>query len=132
MKNNHMYESQLANLVSNCKLVLFSIPILQVIIFQVACRIVWILMGLVFMVCGVVGKFGAVLAIVPDPVTAGLSIVGTGRLISVGIAALQHMDFNSPRNQTRLGVSMFLPLCLSGWIKKNPTIIQTGVYTLFI
>ncbi|KAK2148012.1 hypothetical protein LSH36_521g01021 [Paralvinella palmiformis] len=57
---------------------------------------------------------------------SGLSIVGFGMLISIGMSNLKHIDASSPRNMIAIGVSIMMGMTLPGWLKANPGLIDTG------
>ena len=44
-----------------------------------ASRWVWEMMGIMLMFLGMFGKFGAALAIIPDPIIGALQLVGLGK-----------------------------------------------------
>ena len=41
---------------------------LSVFTWQVGSRLIWQILGVILMLCGVLGKFGAFMAMIPDPV----------------------------------------------------------------
>ena len=47
-------------------------------VFQVASRVIWQVMGVLFISFGVFGKFGAALTVMPDPIIGGLLMVASG------------------------------------------------------
>ncbi len=60
-------------------------------------RFVWQLAGLCFIIGGLFGKFGAVLAIVPDPIIGGIMLIGYSMVFSVAISNLQvQLSFHCP------------------------------------
>ncbi|XP_076469674.1 solute carrier family 23 member 1-like [Babylonia areolata] len=82
--------------------------------------------GVLMMIFGCVGKFGALFATIPDPIVGGLFIAMFGMVTAVGISNLQFVDLNSTRNLFILGVSVFLGICLPKWMALNPGAIDTG------
>lgn len=46
---------------------------------------------------GTIGKFGAILVMIPDPVIGGMFCVMFGMVASVGLSNLQHVNLNSSR-----------------------------------
>ena len=48
-----------------------------------ASRRVWQVMSIVLIALGMFGKFGAALAIIPDPIIGGLQLVGLGMIVLV-------------------------------------------------
>lgn len=80
------------------------------------------------MICGVVGKIGAVLTLIPDPVIGGSLGVLLGIVSAVGISTLQFVDLQSIRNLTIIGVSLILGLMIPQYVN-NPDhadVINTG------
>lgn len=75
---------------------------------------------------GVIGKFGALFATLPDPVIGGLFITLFGLLVGVGLCPLQYVNLNSMRNLFVVGNALFLGMVLPFWVKKTPGAIQTG------
>lgn len=75
---------------------------------------------------GVIGKFGAVFIMIPDPVVGGIFCVMFGMITAFGLSTLQYVDLRSARNLYILGLSMFFPMVLCRWIQKHPGAIKTG------
>lgn len=80
----------------------------------------------IMVVQGVVGKFGAIFIMVPDPIVGGIFCVMFGMITAFGLSALQYVDLRSARNLYIVGVSIFFPLVLCQWMAANPGRIQTG------
>lgn len=97
---------------------------------KVGSRLVLQTTGLLMIVLGVFGKFGAVFITIPDPVIGGMFLVMFGMIAAVGISNLQYVDLNSSRNLLILGFSTFSGLVLPTWFHSNPGIIDTGVKEL--
>ncbi len=89
-------------------------------------RITRQVVGIILVVFGIIGKFGAALAVVPDPIIGGMSSVTLGIIISLGISGVKHLDMTSSRNITILGVSHILGIMVPRWFQANPDAIQTG------
>jgi xanthine/uracil permease len=53
---------------------------------QVASRAVFIAAGVTLMICGVIGKVGAALALIPQPIIGGTLLLGLGMVASIGIS----------------------------------------------
>lgn len=51
--------------------------------------------GVLLVLWGVVGKVGAVLALIPDPIVGGTLLLGLGMVASVGISGRSLQLFNS-------------------------------------
>ena len=52
---------------------------------QVASRIIWQAMGVILIFLGIFGKFGAATSVLPDPIIAGLAMVGFGKHTEIRI-----------------------------------------------
>lgn len=62
--------------------------------------------------CGVVGKVGALLINIPEPIIGGMFVIVFSMITSVGLSSLQFVDLNSPRNLFVLGFSLFVGLAI--------------------
>ncbi|XP_039260225.2 solute carrier family 23 member 1-like [Styela clava] len=82
--------------------------------------------GVIFFIVGMLGKFGAVLVLIPDPVIGGLFCVMFGMIAAVGLSNLQHVDLNSARNLFIIGFSIFMGLMVPIWVTANSKAIDTG------
>uniref|UniRef100_A0A8C3A4P2 Solute carrier family 23 member 2 n=1 Tax=Cyclopterus lumpus TaxID=8103 RepID=A0A8C3A4P2_CYCLU len=74
---------------------------------------------------GLVGKFSALFASLPDPVLGALFCTLFGMITAVGLSNLQFVDLNSSRNLFVLGFSIFFGLMLPSYLKENPLV--TGI-----
>ncbi|XP_046555946.1 solute carrier family 23 member 1-like [Haliotis rubra] len=77
-------------------------------------------------VCGMLGKFGAVVSLIPTPVIGGVALVTFGMVVAVGLSTLQFVDLSSSRNLMVLGLALMLGIILPQWAKNNPRAIDTG------
>ncbi|XP_048744998.2 solute carrier family 23 member 2-like isoform X1 [Ostrea edulis] len=93
---------------------------------KVASRRVFQVAGVILLLSGIIGKFGAVLTLIPDPIIGGTLTVVFGMVGAVGISVLQFMDMSSTRNLTILALSMILGLMVPQWLLNNPNSINTG------
>uniref|UniRef100_A0A8C9ZCH6 Si:dkey-106n21.1 n=1 Tax=Sander lucioperca TaxID=283035 RepID=A0A8C9ZCH6_SANLU len=98
---------------------------------KVGSRLVLQTTGILMIVLGIFGKFGAVFITIPDPVIGGMFLVMFGMIAAVGISNLQYVDLNSSRNLLILGFSTFSGLVLPTWFHSNPGIIDTVIVVLF-
>ncbi|CAG5117960.1 unnamed protein product [Candidula unifasciata] len=94
---------------------------------RVASRSAFYVAGAVFLLGGIVGKVGAFLTTVPDPVLGGIVLVSFGMVTSVGLAALSFIDMSSARNMTIIGTSLLVGLMIPRFIEQHPTAINTGI-----
>ena len=83
--------------------------------------------GLVMMVVGVIGKFGALFVSIPDPIVGGVFMVMFGMIAAVGISNLQFADMNSSRNLFIVGFSIVFGLALPHYMKNHSDVIKTGM-----
>ncbi|XP_037109706.1 solute carrier family 23 member 1 isoform X3 [Syngnathus acus] len=97
---------------------------------KVGSRLVLQTTGILMIVLGIFGKFGAVFITIPDPVIGGMFLIMFGMIAAVGISNLQYVDLNSSRNLIILGFSTFSGLVLPTWFHSNPGIIDTGIKEL--
>lgn len=84
--------------------------------------------GFILIVLGVVGKMGAILSTIPEPIIGGTITVVFGVVTAVGISNLQFVDLSSTRNLTIFGLSLILGLSVPNFINDpaNAGIINTG------
>lgn len=82
--------------------------------------------GIIMILLGCLGKFGALFVTIPEPVVGGMFLVMFGMITAVGLSNLQYCDMRSTRNIFILGISMFFGLCFPSWISKNKNVINTG------
>ncbi|TWW76040.1 Solute carrier family 23 member 2 [Takifugu flavidus] len=97
---------------------------------KVGSRLVLQMTGVLMLILGIFGKFGAVFITIPEPVIGGMFLVMFGMIAAVGISNLQYVDLNSSRNLLILGFSTFSGLVLPSWFQSNPGIIDTGIKEL--
>lgn len=101
----------------------------------VASRFVAILAGVLLIVAGLIPKFGAVVAAMPDPVLGGAGIIMFGMIAGAGIKMLGEIKFDR-RNMLVVSVSLtlglgviFKPDILSHFPTAIQTIFGSGVTT---
>ncbi|RXG69816.1 Solute carrier family 23 member 2 [Armadillidium vulgare] len=85
--------------------------------------------GAFMILCGLIGKIGALFINIPEPIIGGIFVVVFAMITSVGLSNLQFVDLNSSRNLFVLGVSIFIGLFVPEWISRpeNKDVIQTTV-----
>ena len=91
-----------------------------------ASRVTFTVTGIVFMLLGVFGKFGAILSCIPDPIIGGLTVVALSMLFACAASNLQFVDLGSTRNLMILGVSHIMGLMVPFWLQDHPEAINTG------
>ncbi|KAK3104361.1 hypothetical protein FSP39_000293 [Pinctada imbricata] len=93
---------------------------------RVASRSVFITLGLIYIVFGLLGKLSAVFVSIPHPVLGGSIIMMVGMFIGVNLSNLQPVDLSSTRNLAIIGVSIMMGLVVPLWVKKYPEDVETG------
>lgn len=83
--------------------------------------------GFLFMIFGMLGKFGALFVTIPDPIIGGVFMVMFGMITAVGISNLQYADMNSSRNLFIVGFSLVFGLAVPHYMSDHMDAIQTGV-----
>jgi len=72
---------------------------------RVASKSVVAISGIILMVLGIFPKFGAIVAIMPNPVLGGAGIIMFGMVVSAGIKTLKNVELNN-RNMLILAISL--------------------------
>nr|XP_051699388.1 solute carrier family 23 member 1 isoform X1 [Oryctolagus cuniculus]XP_051699389.1 solute carrier family 23 member 1 isoform X1 [Oryctolagus cuniculus] len=81
----------------------------------------------IMLILGIIGKFTALFASLPDPILGGMFCTLFGMITAVGLSNLQFVDMNSSRNLFVLGFSIFFGLTLPNYLDSNPGAINTGI-----
>lgn len=77
-----------------------------------------------FICFGVLTKFGAVLATIPDPIVGGILVVSFSTVGGVGLSTLQAVDLKLSRNLVILGFAIFMGILIPWTVEKTP--VNTG------
>ena len=85
-----------------------------------------------FMIFGILGKFGALFVTIPDPIIGGVFMVMFGMITAVGISNLQYADMNSSRNLFIVGFSLVFGLGVPYYMEGHMDAIQTGIVVVRI
>ncbi|XP_076441394.1 solute carrier family 23 member 1-like [Babylonia areolata] len=93
---------------------------------RVASRRVVLVTGMLMMLFGCVGKVGALFVTITDPILGGLFIVLFGMITAVGLSQLRSVDLRLGRNQTVVGLSLFLGLCVPRWVATHKDAFSSG------
>ncbi|KAK3610441.1 hypothetical protein CHS0354_016618 [Potamilus streckersoni] len=93
---------------------------------KVASRRVFVAVGIIYMLFGVIGKFSAVFITIPYPVLGGALISIVGVFIGVILSNLHEVSLTSTRNLAIIGVSLLIGVMVPYWIEKYPDDILTG------
>ena len=57
--------------------------------------------GVILIICGLVGKVGAVLALIPEPIIGGTLLLGLGMVASIGISGQSSEAWFVPKQLSR-------------------------------
>ena len=87
--------------------------------------------GLLFILFGIIGKIGAVFVTIPYPVVGGMMMINFGVLVGVVLSNLQFIDLESTRNLGIIGMSMLVSFMFPHWIETTPNAIDTGMSTIY-
>lgn len=93
---------------------------------KIASRRVFQAAGIIFLLCGIFGKFGALLTMMPKPVLGGIVVISFGMVTSVGLSSLQFVNLSSGRNLCIIGLSLLLGLMIPSYLEKRKGVIDTG------
>ncbi|OWF46668.1 solute carrier family 23 member 1-like isoform X2 [Mizuhopecten yessoensis] len=93
---------------------------------RVSSRSVFIVVGVVYIIFGVIGKLSAVFISIPYPVLGGALIIMMGMFNGVVLSNLVNVDLTSSRNLAIMGVSLLMGLLVPLWVKTYPNDIDTG------
>ncbi|KAK3101738.1 hypothetical protein FSP39_005980, partial [Pinctada imbricata] len=94
---------------------------------KIASRVVFQTAGAIMVICGLIGKFGAVLSTIPDPIIGGTLTVLFGMVTAAGISTLRFVDMTSSRNAAVLATSLIMGLMIPAWVSKPENRIDTGI-----
>lgn len=99
---------------------------------QVASLRVFQCAGVIIIVFGLIGKFGAVMVTIPVPIQGGIFTFSICLVGAVGLSSLKNVDMKSSRNLAILGFSLLIGLMVPEWVKTHPEKIDTGtqMYTV--
>ncbi|XP_022085031.1 solute carrier family 23 member 2-like isoform X2 [Acanthaster planci] len=93
---------------------------------KVGSRVVVQVAGCIMMLTGLLGKFGALFASMPEPIVGGVLCITFGMVTAVGLSNLQFVDLNSSRNLFVLGFSTLMGLVVPYYLEQNPGLLKTG------
>ena len=84
--------------------------------------------GLILVIVGLFGKFGALAASIPGPVIGGLYCVLFGMISAVGVQQLTKCDLTSNRNLFIAGFALFMGLSVPAYFaaKASPEMLEKG------
>ena len=88
--------------------------------------------GFLFLIFGMLGKFGALFVTIPDPIIGGVFMVMFGMITAVGISNLQYADMNSSRNLFIVGFSLVFGLAVPHYMSDHMDAIQTGMSNMAV
>ncbi|KAL5007387.1 hypothetical protein ScPMuIL_016193 [Solemya velum] len=82
--------------------------------------------GILMILLGCLGKFGALFVTIPEPVVGGMFLVMFGMVTAIGLSNLKFIDLASSRNIFILGVAIFFGLSFPHWMGTRKSYINTG------
>ncbi|XP_046546837.1 solute carrier family 23 member 2-like isoform X2 [Haliotis rubra] len=109
-----------------CASVVFVESLGVIAVTKVASRAVFVTAAFLTILMGIIGKFGALFSLIPDPVIGGFGLVTMSMVIAVGVSMFRLVNLSSSRNLMIMGFSMALGLLLPDWVAKNVNSINTG------
>ncbi|GFO46322.1 solute carrier family 23 member 2 [Plakobranchus ocellatus] len=77
-------------------------------------------------VVSLLGKAGAALTTVPNPVLGGILVVLVGTVFSIGIENLRHVDMRSSRNMVVVGLPFICGIMIPACLDMYPDVIDSG------
>ncbi|XP_060600202.1 solute carrier family 23 member 1-like isoform X2 [Ruditapes philippinarum] len=92
---------------------------------KVASRWVFVAVGVIYMLIGVLGKLSAVFIMIPEPVLGGALMSITAVFIGVILSNLTEISLKSTRNLAILGLALLVGIMVPYFIENNPEIIET-------
>ncbi|XP_048746327.2 solute carrier family 23 member 2-like [Ostrea edulis] len=96
---------------------------------KVGSRDVFITVGVIYFVFGIIGKVSAVFLTIPYPVLGGALIVMFGMFNGVVLSNLQFVSLNSSRNLAIMGTAILFGLMIPHYLETHTDAIQTGSTT---
>ncbi|XP_060063606.1 solute carrier family 23 member 2-like [Ylistrum balloti] len=93
---------------------------------RVASRHVFMVVALIYVVFGLIGKVSAIFITIPYPVLGGVLIVMFGAFNGVVLSNLKCVNMSSTRNLTIIGTSLIVGLMVPQWIREYDNPIDTG------
>lgn len=94
---------------------------------RVASRFVVAIAGIILVVMGIFPKFGALIAIMPNPVLGGAGIIMFGMVVSAGIKTIKNVELNN-RNMLILAISLGIGLGVTvrpDFLSSMPSAVQS-------
>ncbi|XP_035828730.1 solute carrier family 23 member 1 [Aplysia californica] len=93
---------------------------------KTASRIVMYTAGMMLIGLSLIGKAGAALTAIPNPIIGGILMVVVGTLISIGLSNLKHVDMTSSRNMLVVGVPFMAGIVMPRLLDSHPDVLDTG------
>ncbi|CAG5117729.1 unnamed protein product, partial [Candidula unifasciata] len=93
---------------------------------QTASRQIMYAAGFLLLCISLLGKVGAALTTIPNPVLGGVMMVIISTLVSIGLSNLKDVDMTSSRNLLVVGVPIMAGIVIPECLDMYPNIINTG------
>ncbi|CAI9717213.1 solute carrier family 23 member 1-like isoform X2 [Octopus vulgaris] len=97
---------------------------------KVGSRRVFQMVGVIFILFGVLGKLGAIFVIIPYPVLGGVQIISFGIFIGLVLSNMMYIDMNSSRNLAIIGISLLFGLMVPYYVSSSKKPFDTGYVEL--
>ncbi|CAI2351052.1 unnamed protein product [Caenorhabditis sp. 36 PRJEB53466] len=91
---------------------------------KVTSRITMQMAGVFLIGAGVISKFAAFLAMIPEPIIGGLLAMGVCLINGVSLSNLQTVDLRLSRNLTIIGIAIIMGITIPSHFEKSP--LKTG------
>lgn len=94
---------------------------------KVGSRLVFLLLAVIYIAFGLIGKFSAVFITIPHPVLGGALITMFGMFIGVVLSNLRYVCLSSTRNIAIIGTSILMGLMVPYWTEQQgKDLVLTG------
>ncbi|XP_059164789.1 solute carrier family 23 member 1-like [Physella acuta] len=82
--------------------------------------------GIIILVFSFIGKAGAALTTIPNPILGGVMVVIISTLLSIGLSNLKYVDMTSSRNLLVFGLPFMAGIVLPAAMEMHPSAMKTG------
>ncbi len=98
----------------------------------VASKFVCIVAGVLLLLIGGLGKFGSVMAEIPQVILGAAYLIAFGLLTMTGLELVLRAKIDNSRNQIIIGTALLLGLSLPYYMNENPLKIDNPAISVFI
>ncbi|XP_059165116.1 solute carrier family 23 member 2-like isoform X2 [Physella acuta] len=82
--------------------------------------------GFIILIVSFIGKAGAALTTIPNPILGGVMLVIISTLLSIGLANLKYVDMTTSRNLLVFGLPFMAGIVVPAGIEMHPSLMKTG------